>query len=42
MATTSQEEFTLDTAAELASEESTSTIQGKSPWVLAGRRLRRN
>src|SRR5436309_9219554 len=39
---TSQEEFTLDTAAELAAEESGSKIEGKSPWVLAGRRLRRN
>jgi peptide/nickel transport system permease protein len=42
VATTSSEEFTLDTAAQLAAEESTSQIQGKSPWVLAGRRLRRN
>ncbi len=42
MATTGQEEFTLDTAAELAAEEGGSTIEGKSPWVLAGRRLRRN
>jgi len=39
---TTQEEFTLDTAAELASEEGGSKIEGKSPWVLAGRRLRRN
>ncbi|HZT85757.1 MAG TPA: ABC transporter permease [Gaiellaceae bacterium] len=43
MATTGQEEFTLDTAAELAAEEgATKEIQGRSPWVLAGRRLRRN
>jgi peptide/nickel transport system permease protein len=42
--TTGQEqEFTLDTAAELAAEEgSAKQIQGRSPWVLAGRRLRRN
>src|ERR1051325_4177728 len=40
---TGQEEFTLDTAAELAAEEGAGKeIQGKSPWVLAGRRLRRN
>jgi peptide/nickel transport system permease protein len=39
---TTQEEFTLDTAAELAEEERGSKIEGKSPWVLAGRRLRRN
>jgi peptide/nickel transport system permease protein len=39
---TSQEEFTLDTAAELAAEEGGSRIEGKSPWVLAARRLRRN
>jgi peptide/nickel transport system permease protein len=42
VATTGQEEFTLDTAAELAAEEGGSRIQGRSPWVLAGRRLRRN
>jgi peptide/nickel transport system permease protein len=43
VATTGQEEFTLDTAAELAAEEgATKAIQGRSPWVLAGRRLRRN
>jgi peptide/nickel transport system permease protein len=42
MATTGQEEFTLDTAAQLAAEESGSKIEGKSPWALAGRRLRRN
>ena len=39
---TTQEEFTLDTASELAAEEGGSKIEGKSPWVLAGRRLRRN
>jgi peptide/nickel transport system permease protein len=38
---TSSEEFTLDTAAQLASEES-GTIEGRSPWLLAWRRLRRN
>jgi peptide/nickel transport system permease protein len=42
VATTGQEEFTLDTAAELASGESESRIQGRSPWLLAARRLRRN
>ncbi|HET8751460.1 MAG TPA: ABC transporter permease [Gaiellaceae bacterium] len=42
MATTGQEEFTLDTAAELAAESGAKEIQGRSPWVLAGRRLRRN
>jgi peptide/nickel transport system permease protein len=43
LATTGTEEFTLDTAAELASEErGGKAIQGRSPWVLAGRRLRRN
>jgi peptide/nickel transport system permease protein len=39
---TTQEEFTLDTAAELAAEEGGSKIEGKSPWALAARRLRRN
>lgn len=34
-------DFTLDTAAELASADRQS-IQGKSPWLLAWRRLRRN
>jgi peptide/nickel transport system permease protein len=34
-------EFTLDTAAELAREEG-GAIQGRSPWSLAWRRLRRN
>src|SRR6185437_5505552 len=42
MATTGQEEFTLDTASELAAEEGGSRIEGKSPWALAARRLRRN
>jgi peptide/nickel transport system permease protein len=43
VATTGQEEFTLDTASELAAEEGAAKeIQGRSPWVLAGRRLRRN
>src|SRR4029450_8909717 len=37
-----QEEFSLDTASELAAEEGASKIEGKSPWALAGRRLRRN
>src|SRR5437588_6064861 len=35
-------EFTLDTAAELAAEEHRVSIQGRSPWYLAWRRLRRN
>jgi peptide/nickel transport system permease protein len=35
-------DFTLDTAAELAAKESGGGIEGKSPWVLAWRRLRRN
>ena len=34
-------EFTLDTAAELAAAEP-AAIQGRSPWYLAWRRLRRN
>jgi peptide/nickel transport system permease protein len=42
VATTGQEEFTLDTAAELAAEERGTQIEGRSPWALAGRRLRRN
>jgi peptide/nickel transport system permease protein len=42
VATTGQEEFTLDTAAELAAEEGESRIEGRSPWALAARRLRRN
>jgi peptide/nickel transport system permease protein len=40
---TTQEEFNLDPAAGLAEEEGGgSKIAGKSPWALAGRRLRRN
>jgi peptide/nickel transport system permease protein len=45
MATTrdpTSSEFTLDTAAQLAEEEHGAAIQGRSPWVLAWRRLRRN
>jgi peptide/nickel transport system permease protein len=45
MATTrdpTSSEFTLDTAARLAEEEHGAAIQGRSPWVLAWRRLRRN
>ncbi len=41
MATESTTDFTLDTAAALAAEEQ-GAIEGKSPWVLAWRRLRRN
>ncbi len=41
MATQSTTEFTLDTAAALAEGEQ-GAIEGKSPWVLAWRRLRRN
>ena len=39
---TGQEEFTLDTASELAAEEGGAQIEGRSPWALAWRRLRRN
>ncbi len=39
---TGQEEFTLDTAAELAADEGGARIEGRSPWALAWRRLRRN
>jgi peptide/nickel transport system permease protein len=39
--TESTTDFTLDSAAALAAEEE-GAIEGKSPWVLAGRRLRRN
>jgi peptide/nickel transport system permease protein len=39
---TGQEEFTLDTASQLAEEEGGARIEGRSPWALAGRRLRRN
>ncbi|HEU5216182.1 MAG TPA: ABC transporter permease [Gaiellaceae bacterium] len=42
VATTGQEEFTLDTASELAAEEGGTRIEGRSPWALAARRLRRN
>jgi len=42
VATTGQEEFTLDTAAQLAAEEGGARIEGRSPWAIAGRRLRRN
>jgi peptide/nickel transport system permease protein len=42
VASTGQEEFTLDTAAELAAEEGGARIEGRSPWAIAGRRLRRN
>jgi peptide/nickel transport system permease protein len=42
VATQTGTDFTLDTAAELASEESGGGIEGKSPWLLAWRRLRRN
>jgi peptide/nickel transport system permease protein len=42
VATTGQEEFTLDTASQLAADEGGARIEGRSPWALAGRRLRRN
>ena len=35
-------EFTLETKAALAAEEPATAIQGRSPWYLAWRRLRRN
>jgi peptide/nickel transport system permease protein len=35
-------EFTVDTASVLAAEAHGESIEGKSPWVLAWRRLRRN
>jgi peptide/nickel transport system permease protein len=41
VATESTTDFTLDTAAALAAEEE-GAIEGKSPWFLAWRRLRRN
>ncbi len=41
MATETSTEFTLDSAAAIAAEEH-GAIEGKSPWVLAWRRLRRN
>jgi peptide/nickel transport system permease protein len=42
MATESTTDFTLDTAAALAAAEEEGAIEGKSPWLLAWRRLRRN
>jgi peptide/nickel transport system permease protein len=41
VATESTTDFTLDSAARLAAEEE-GAIEGKSPWLLAWRRLRRN
>jgi peptide/nickel transport system permease protein len=41
VATESSTDFTLDSAAALAAEEQ-GAIEGKSPWLLAWRRLRRN
>jgi peptide/nickel transport system permease protein len=41
VATESTTDFTLDSAAALAAEEE-GAIEGKSPWLLAWRRLRRN
>jgi peptide/nickel transport system permease protein len=41
VATESTTDFTLDSAAALAADEA-GEIEGKSPWVLAWRRLRRN
>jgi peptide/nickel transport system permease protein len=41
VATESTTDFTLDTAAALAADEE-GAIEGKSPWYLAWRRLRRN
>jgi peptide/nickel transport system permease protein len=41
LATESTTDFTLDSAAALAAEEH-GAIEGKSPWLLAWRRLRRN
>jgi peptide/nickel transport system permease protein len=41
VATESTTDFTLDSAAALAAEEE-GEIEGKSPWLLAWRRLRRN
>jgi peptide/nickel transport system permease protein len=41
VATDSSTEFTLDSAAALAADEH-GAIEGKSPWLLAWRRLRRN
>jgi len=42
VATESTTDFTLDTAAALAAAEDEGAIEGKSPWYLAWRRLRRN
>jgi peptide/nickel transport system permease protein len=42
MAQGTETEFTLDTAAELASAEGGQQIVGRSPWFLAWRRMRRN
>jgi peptide/nickel transport system permease protein len=42
VATESTTDFTLDTAAALAAAEDEGAIEGKSPWFLAWRRLRRN
>jgi peptide/nickel transport system permease protein len=42
VATESTTDFTLDTAAALAAGEDEGAIEGKSPWYLAWRRLRRN
>jgi peptide/nickel transport system permease protein len=41
VATESTTDFSLDTAAQLAADEG-GAIEGKSPWLLAWRRLRRN
>ncbi len=42
MSTNQATDFTLDTAAELAADEHGAQIEGRSPWLLAWRRLRRN
>src|SRR2546423_3604232 len=42
MATQEATDFTLDTASELAAEEHGAAIEGRNPWALAWRRLRRN
>jgi peptide/nickel transport system permease protein len=42
VASESTTDFTLDTAAALAAGEDEGAIEGKSPWYLAWRRLRRN
>jgi peptide/nickel transport system permease protein len=42
VATESTTDFTLDSAAALAAAEDEGAIEGKSPWLLAWRRLRRN